>query len=81
MNDPSIRSSFHKFRTVRRDLIDGAKSTELEAALSFAVGILMGGGFPGSAAAVSILADRAFPDAIFMWSEDVTEADATLDAS
>ena len=62
----SVHDTFQDFRRIRseitleRDCVV-ADGTLREGAV-LGIGILLGGGFPGSAASVSLLLERQFPD-------------------
>lgn len=78
MTEPvSVRDSFERFRKRSRDLLDLDDSERLEAVRLDAylgIGVLVGGGFPGAAAAFAYLLKRDDPDAQIAWLDD--EADA-----
>ena len=61
----SVHDVFERFRTIRAE-IDDAPPEEGAAMVReggvLGVGILLGGGFPGSAAAVTRLLERQYPD-------------------
>jgi hypothetical protein len=64
----SIRQEFEDFRRIRREIVVEKTGTQqVQNGVALAIGILLGGGFPGSAAAVSVLAERAFPDVEWAW--------------
>jgi hypothetical protein len=66
----AIRSDFLRFRRWRAVLADPEGPRTVTADVALAVGVLIGGGFPGAAAAVSLAAERAFPDERFIWIGD-----------
>ena len=71
----SIRREFETFSQLRREA-GFDKPYQLQSGLSLAVGILLGGGFPAAAAAVAILAERAYPDMEWSWPASLTDMDA-----
>jgi hypothetical protein len=69
----SVQSSFQTFRDRRDDLTDAFTSHEVRDATlregaMLAIGVLLGGGFPGSAACVSVLLEQRFPEERFPWN-------------
>jgi hypothetical protein len=62
-----IRNSFEDFRRLRREIRTNDYQVQGGAALG--IGILIGGGFPGSAAALSLLVEQASPDVDWAWRE------------
>jgi hypothetical protein len=74
MNDPPIRTSFDVFRATRRELKSGtAHADTLRANAMFGVGVLLGGGFPGASAAISLLLEREFGDEPWPWGDDLID--------
>jgi len=71
---PSVAEVFGHFRRIRREIVQADENPQappaadtIRAAGCMAVGILLGGGFPGSAAAVSVLLEREFTDQQWPW--------------
>lgn len=70
MTDRSVHESFTHFRRIRDDIrsADNADRDEvLREGAVLGVGILLGGGFPGAAASVTVLLEGRFPDALWPW--------------
>jgi len=60
----SVHEVFQHFRRIRGEFAEVTEDTDRgirEGAL-LGIGILLGGGFPGSAAAVSVMVERSFPE-------------------
>jgi hypothetical protein len=66
MNE-SIRNTFEDFRRLRREI--KTDDYQVQAGAALGIGVLIGGGFPGSAAALSLLVERAVPDVAWAWRE------------
>lgn len=63
----SLGARFRNHRTTLRLLEPADADAALRAEASFAVGLLIGGGFPGAAAAMSIVVERLYPDEEVQW--------------
>jgi hypothetical protein len=70
MSETSLRDNFEHFRRIRREIIADATAHQQKEAVALAIGILMGGGFPGCAATVAVLAERAFPGTVWAWVDE-----------
>lgn len=69
MTEHSLHSTHHRFREARERLAAEAEHDDLVCSEGvFATGLLAGGGFPGAAAAVSVLMDQRWPGRPFPWS-------------
>jgi hypothetical protein len=72
----SVRDTFENFRRIKRE-INAADADEHERLVRegvvLGVGILLGGGFPGSAAAVTTLVETCFPDSEWPWDGSAAE--------
>ena len=63
MRSPSIPATFREYRRIRREIAEAADPDQaLREGALLGIGIMLGAGFPGSAAAVSMLVERTFPD-------------------
>lgn len=65
MSDPG--KIMERFREHRADLKADAGDQQLYADTIFGIGLLLGGGWPGAAAAVSVLADARFLGRVSPW--------------
>jgi hypothetical protein len=76
VTEASIHTSFGRFRERRAVLTSAsgiagkAARLSMDSELALAVGVLIGGGFPGCAAAVSVAAEHLFPEVEFAWKAD-----------
>lgn len=66
----SVHDTFDRFRAIRGEIAaasaDDHERMVREGAI-LGVGVLLGGGFPGSAAAVTMLVETCFPDEAWPW--------------
>ena len=62
-DDPTIPQTFQQFRRIRREIAaDPEPRTAMREGAILGVGVLLGGGFPGSAASVTMLLEHVFPE-------------------
>jgi hypothetical protein len=70
MTDTSIHNEFAQFRVAVEAFRTGSSSDkDVRIYAVLGVGILTGGGFPAAAAALAVLAERAYPSVDFPWTE------------
>lgn len=73
MSDAPASRLVTSFRDAR-ETFDTLRSPQVETNAVFAVGFLIGAGLPGSAAAVTLLFEYAFPDYQPPWADPRPEA-------
>jgi hypothetical protein len=66
----SIRNSFDDFRRLRGEITTGHTDYQMQTGIALGIGVLIGGGFPGCAAAVSLLAEQAYPAVKWAWRDE-----------
>jgi hypothetical protein len=73
-DDRPVAEVFDHFRRIRREIVEAEDNPQarpsgdtIRAGAVLAVGILLGGGFPGSAAAISVLLEREFEGEQWPW--------------